>query len=286
MNSKKFNTKEKFFQELKSQLLWKFNQTEISDIIFDYNEYFEVGASKGKFEEDICMELGNPKLIVRDLEREKIKDTKIPFWNMKKLVYGLLVIAFIIMSYFIQKSKYSSSMIRDMTIAMVLVIISVWFFLGGKVFSLSILNQQNAKAIKNRLILYHLIYFIAACIIYRFNTHTVLNYWIYNPPFNIKLYELGPFIVNILYMIIALSLISIIYWLQLFRKYSVLYFSLISHGIGVIWTVICIINQYYVMNDPETFSRLIQLCFIVYFVSILISILFLIYCKKWLKGVK
>lgn len=40
-------------------------ENEIIDILYDYEEHFEVGLSKGKGEEEIAKELGNPKNIAK-----------------------------------------------------------------------------------------------------------------------------------------------------------------------------------------------------------------------------
>lgn len=41
------------------------SQEEIEDILYDYEEHFEIGLSKGKTEEEIAKELGNPKSIAK-----------------------------------------------------------------------------------------------------------------------------------------------------------------------------------------------------------------------------
>lgn len=45
-----------------------FPQDELQDIIMDYEEHFDVGVSKGKTEEEISMELGNPKDIAQNFK--------------------------------------------------------------------------------------------------------------------------------------------------------------------------------------------------------------------------
>lgn len=40
-------------------------ENEIMDILYDYEEHFEIGLSKGKTEEEIAKELGNPKIIAK-----------------------------------------------------------------------------------------------------------------------------------------------------------------------------------------------------------------------------
>lgn len=66
--------KEEFIAELR-KALYGLSENEIEDILYDYNEHFEIGASKGKTQEEIAMELGNPKNIAKSY-RVNAKITK------------------------------------------------------------------------------------------------------------------------------------------------------------------------------------------------------------------
>lgn len=46
--------------------LYGLSEAEINDIILDYEEHFQIGLSKGKSEEEISSELGNPKDIAKN----------------------------------------------------------------------------------------------------------------------------------------------------------------------------------------------------------------------------
>ena len=52
-------TKNEFLQELYNHLL-SLPAAERDDIIADFEEHFQAGAERGKSEEQICAELGNP----------------------------------------------------------------------------------------------------------------------------------------------------------------------------------------------------------------------------------
>lgn len=54
--------KEGFIEILKFSLV-NLPQDEIDDILYDYNEHFQIGINDGKTEEEICRELGDPKAI-------------------------------------------------------------------------------------------------------------------------------------------------------------------------------------------------------------------------------
>lgn len=50
------------------QYLHGFSQDELQDILFDYEEHFDIGVSKGKSEEEISRELGDPKDIANNFK--------------------------------------------------------------------------------------------------------------------------------------------------------------------------------------------------------------------------
>jgi uncharacterized membrane protein len=56
--------RDEFMQTL-TQGLQGIPEDEINDILYDYEEHFEVGLSKGKTEEEIARELGDPKSIAK-----------------------------------------------------------------------------------------------------------------------------------------------------------------------------------------------------------------------------
>lgn len=59
-----------FLNQLRHNL-YGLSEEEINDIIQDYEEHFQIGLSKGKSEEEISMELGNP----RDIAKNYINST-------------------------------------------------------------------------------------------------------------------------------------------------------------------------------------------------------------------
>jgi len=68
--------KEEFITILKKEL-HSLPPSEIEDILYDYEEHFQVGLSKGKSEEEIAKELGNPKIIAKSyIANYKINDAE------------------------------------------------------------------------------------------------------------------------------------------------------------------------------------------------------------------
>ncbi len=62
--------KNEFLEILQDYLKKYFSQSEVDDILRDYEEYFVEGIIEGKSEEEIIKSLGSPKAIVRQLAEE------------------------------------------------------------------------------------------------------------------------------------------------------------------------------------------------------------------------
>ncbi|MBW9147157.1 DUF1700 domain-containing protein [Clostridium sp. CM027] len=71
--------KNEFMKEL-SRNLSNLREEEKQDILIDYDEYFTIGAEKGRSEEDIAISLGEPRTIAKQLRAnymiEKAQNTK------------------------------------------------------------------------------------------------------------------------------------------------------------------------------------------------------------------
>lgn len=81
--------------------LQEFPRDEVKDILSDYEEHFHVGISKGKTEEEISKELGNPKDIAKTYKASYRDDTsRIENYdappntndNTRRLLMGILLI--------------------------------------------------------------------------------------------------------------------------------------------------------------------------------------------------
>lgn len=66
--------RDKFIKILRKELSG-IPREDIEDIVYDYEEHFEIGIHKGKTEEEIARELGNPKNIAKSY-RASIKITE------------------------------------------------------------------------------------------------------------------------------------------------------------------------------------------------------------------
>lgn len=90
MNRKEYIEKLRFYLE-------GLPKNEIEDIIYDYEEHFQVGLSRGKTEEEISEELGNPKNIAKMFKTSsKINDAeKNPSSkNLFKAIFSAMALGF------------------------------------------------------------------------------------------------------------------------------------------------------------------------------------------------
>lgn len=111
-----------FIDVLRDYLKQYFKASEIEEMIWDYEEYFDAGLASGKTEAEIIISLGSPKKIAKDLAEElSMKDAKSKsidggtadkFVNTAKL-YALKGKSFLKNSYFRAKEKTTEYLTED-----------------------------------------------------------------------------------------------------------------------------------------------------------------------------
>ena len=70
-------TKKQYLAKLRKQLQFRVSNNEIDDILSDIEECFEAGAAEGKSEEEICINLGEPKIAAASLLNEQSAGNRI-----------------------------------------------------------------------------------------------------------------------------------------------------------------------------------------------------------------
>ena len=92
--------REEYLRILKSSL-YHLPTSEIEDILWDYEEHFDIGISKGKSEEEISQELGSPRDIARNYKTLYKPNLNIDNYNTnsnndstRKLLIGIALIFF------------------------------------------------------------------------------------------------------------------------------------------------------------------------------------------------
>lgn len=84
---------------------------------------------------------------------------------------------------------------------------------------------------------FHLICLIIVLFLYIFTSYIMIE-WINKPPFNLLPEQLGPFVTNILFTVMILTVMIGVIWVIQFRRYPIFYFSIIFHVIGIIFMII------------------------------------------------
>lgn len=78
-----------FLDELSSQLK-KVPEHDRREILYDFEEHFELGVQSGKTEEEIAENLGNPKVIVKDLLAEYMVSQAESDQSVKSMFHAVL----------------------------------------------------------------------------------------------------------------------------------------------------------------------------------------------------
>ncbi len=91
-------TRRTYLDELMKELSKKMEITEASNIIADYEEFFQSGLAEGKSEEDLCVEFGNPTVLAREIISDKSKNKEVTRLTFKGCVKHLAFAAIVIFS--------------------------------------------------------------------------------------------------------------------------------------------------------------------------------------------
>ena len=109
-------TKQEFLSDLREALVEEIDESRAEDQVNYYNQYIDSEIAKGRTEEDVVSELGDARMIARNLidglEREKTDNTSTtwtqttytsedgsarPQWQEKAKVYGCLGLGLVIL---------------------------------------------------------------------------------------------------------------------------------------------------------------------------------------------
>ncbi len=88
--------KKQFLEKLHKNL-FGISKDEITDILADFEEYFEIGKERGRSEEDIIISLGNPKQLARQIKAEsfiKKAEQNISSSTITKAVFTTIGLSF------------------------------------------------------------------------------------------------------------------------------------------------------------------------------------------------
>ncbi|MCK8059038.1 MULTISPECIES: HAAS domain-containing protein [unclassified Fusibacter] len=119
--------KRTYLFKLRSKLLWSHSRKDINSILFDYNEYFTVGLSNGKTEEELIKDLGSPLDVVNALSDER--DVWAPFKLIIRVLIGFMI-TFYTYAYVTEVSSVANGVGLHLLFTMISPI-GLWLLLGG-----------------------------------------------------------------------------------------------------------------------------------------------------------
>ncbi len=278
-------SKRKFMNELHWNLLWKYEKNDIKDIMEDYEEYFDIGLLEGKNEEDICRELGSPVELVGAILLETPKSKS---YINKRILQPLIlsIIMLSIITYLIVTINDNKNMVMAVCFLTPIVTIGLWKLLDGVLLSLSWLSHSENKKNLSKILVYHLLHILLALSLFWFMKFEVLTWGIHKNPYGMEMWEIGPFVTNILYGIIFILFSLLLFGLYKYSKTSMYYFTIVIHEIGMIGTIFCFINTIHKIDNLSNYKEYINLDFLPYLISILVGIIYTFYCNKLVKEVK
>lgn len=134
MLQSKTATKESFLRKLRIRLFWRMEAAEMTDILADYEEFFETGAAEGKSEAELCRQFGNPSAIARHMAEGKRR----PVIVLRILLAGGLLTVLTLLCMPLMTSQPGmitylpfSKALRIVTIYTAVLPAILWLLLGG-----------------------------------------------------------------------------------------------------------------------------------------------------------
>lgn len=142
-----YRARRKFISQLEFRLKWNLTETETSEIIADYNEYFDLGISKGESVAQLIAEFGTPKEISRTLAIERKASPPKP---IKKVLY-IAVIMFATLGVTYTKLWFSAGTDSSMYYIIAATIITpiiLWGIASNWKFTLPQREQKRMRSIQ------------------------------------------------------------------------------------------------------------------------------------------
>lgn len=250
--------KENYLSQVKNAMLFHFNRKDIHITLEDLNLLFQSGEEKQKEEQDICDELGAPKIFVQGLLEN------VPHDHFAARLFAYTFIGLILCAITIFAIRHYSPILTCFSV--ISIPIFIWNLLGGS--CLYEIRTEPTKHLKKYGIYYVFTFpFIAVeqIIVILLNTDIPMA---------------QPYIFPTYYLSIALSVAAFIFLLTaIYRLYKGFCFplGLLILCIGTICSSILFINYVY---NFEGYSPTHYICSIPYTVSFFFSILYYLYTLK------
>ncbi len=260
-------TRKQFFKQLKKNLRFKYGKSEMQSVISDYEEIFDIELTRGQSETDICKTLGNPAVIVRNLDQEikgdgKKQKGKAAMWKHQYigwLYLGLMAIAplYFINNHYRISNIYFLLLVIESVIIISVIAMLIWLQIN-KGYSTRLEKRSFAKLLgmhAGGLGVILVVMAFVALLPKAFTQPTWLE---------LELENIGPFIAGVCGIGILVWFILIAGGIYLFRKESVYYMTLIGHGLGAVWVItyyLCVLGR---LDELAGYQRQLGIVMILY----------------------
>lgn len=277
---KEITSRQKFLKQLKKELRFKLGRDEITSIVSDYTEFFDIELAQGKSEIEVCTTLGHPQTIAQNLNQQmNSQNNSILLFSKNKVLLiasiAVLCIIFATINNKLTQSYHEFSLIYLLIYYLVIVLIS-WIVITKAPFKFNytIIAKRNYLWVG----IIHIIIFLSSLLLffllYRVVTHNE-HFLIYFHPS-----QVGLIIKNILVLLTCVLFILAIIGMYLSMRRSFIYYSVFCHALGGIILILYYTTVLHSLSDISTYSpRIIQGC-LLYFESLLVSALFIFLARK------
>lgn len=271
---------EKFISELYLRLLWKCSKKERMEIIHDMKEYFEIAFSNGTTEIEICEELGSPKDVIRRIAKEGKQEEPDDTYTFEWLVRCIAVFAYLAIWGFMM-IPFGKVNLLMLPILMPVECILLWYTIGGKFFCRACLMEKEQIGFK-KIIVFHFLYFIVSLLaaFYFYNAALDCQKWMW---FVKEASEYGPYLRNILLMLVVLFAVMYIRNIYSFYRCSIEWYSLAIHAIGSVYMIIAFMYMRFLVTDPVLIIPIFTECMLIYAEGVILSLGFLYYSHNLIK---
>lgn len=276
-----------FMNQLKKRLIGKFAMEDVKDILSDYEEFFDVASEKGKSEEELIKELGDPRIIAKNIGQEWKQEKKRVVVPGNIVQYGIRIFYICALLFYVSIIKSRDDWGTTVFIALPLTFVGFWSFFGGRLSSFhSVSKKSDVQKRRTKFLFLHggqvlLTLPIFAVILGLFFTPNKIM-----DMFHGDIEKIGPLIVKCISVLCVIILGYSIWAIDQFRKGSIEYYGLFFHGFTSIVMSLDFINILHRMTSLDIFIKLLLRPLLLYAEGILLILLFLLLIKKMQKEVE
>jgi len=264
-------SKLEFLLKLRNTLRWTFTNEEIADILQDYEGFFTTGSGEGKTEQEICVDLGNPAAIVRDLA-EAMDKRPLSARIIKRMVLSIAV--FVIGLTYCFVVYQSNNVLRDSIIILVGFSAVLWFALGGTLSGAPPVSHSVSASRKWLLPVGH-VFLVSAVTACYFFLRDIEMKW--QSAMDVSSY--GPILSNVILALGIAAAFVIVISIYGFYRLSPQYFTIICHAVGVIAYSFMSYSFLMRVNNPSDFSTSLIFILVIYGCSIVLTLLFALFIR-------